>query len=193
MIESIASGSKSKRPRKGAKTTDMVTDDEGNEVEHPSGDERVLRPRPEPRARYRGARPEETDAEGETDGENPLTPPAIQDVVTPNARPRPRVPYRKKPPSRSSVSSLTTSPEPLEHGVTSVDRLQTPVISRKRGHSEAEDEDEPVPSPVHDASQSGENAEPQSGAESAAVSPSPPGSQMTEANVMQIRRKRVRH
>ncbi|KAF9817346.1 hypothetical protein IEO21_03487 [Rhodonia placenta] len=176
-------GSKPKGARKkGVRGTEgLSTDEEGNESDHVSEEEAAPQPaRPKPRPKRRSARvagrSAGTDAET-TDGDAPSPAP---EPTTPKARPRRQATYRKKSPSQLSLSPLSASPAPIESDVEMSHQPQTPMASRKRGRSEDDGESTQasVPHTPHN--------------ESREASPAP-ATQMTEANELQIRRKRVRH
>ena len=185
LIILIASG----RRGRGAKGAELVTtDEEGTGAE--TGDENAapVPPRPKPRPRRRAARGAGpgTDTEVQlSDGE--LAPLAVS---TPRPRPRPKRAARKKAASQSPVSPLTPSPEPdvalpedvpPEEPRDDID-AQTPRASRKRRRADDEETNGSgrSPSRLTEVPDEPEASQPNM-------------SQETQADEIQIKRKRIRH
>lgn len=180
----LAASGRRGRAGKGAEL--VTTDEEGTGAE--TGDENAApappRPKPRPKRRAtRGARPG-TDTEGQaSDGE--LAPLAVS---TPKPRPRPKRAARKKA-TPESLSPLTPSPEP--EGALPQDEppeaepqddARTPRASRKRRRGDEEEANESGRSPSR-LSEVPDEPE--------ATQPNP--SQETQADEIQIKRKRIRH
>ncbi|KAH9934133.1 uncharacterized protein B0H18DRAFT_1207681 [Fomitopsis serialis] len=154
-----------KRTKGGRGGEVVTTDDEGTGAETADENPAPARPQPKPRPRRRAARGAEhaTDTEGHA-SDSGAGPIAAS---TPKARPRPRRATRKKASTESPISPLTPSPEPN-------------VAAREDERSEGEPEDD---TQTPRASQFQDEAE----------VPQPNLSQETQADEIQIRRKRIRH
>ncbi|KAH9947828.1 hypothetical protein B0H21DRAFT_821509 [Amylocystis lapponica] len=187
MTKDKASGGKGKRGgKKGAKSAEQVTTDEDDnddgDVEDLMGGGDALRPQNRRTTRSARAADSGTDVEPEATGDEegllrrPATP-----VVTPKRRPRPKPAYKST--SRKTRSpSAAGSPITEEPGARNQDPLATPVPSRKRGRSEEEEVEEGgAESLLGEASMGGSPLD------------EPSASQTTQAEELQIRRKRIRH
>ncbi|KAI0795779.1 hypothetical protein C8Q75DRAFT_747433 [Abortiporus biennis] len=170
--EKVTVGRVGKKPKKGLKIAEVLTtDEEGGETDHPPAAQGT-RSRPKARPAFRGARVEVESGTDADDGQQVMSEP---DFATPKAKSTrqqdksksPSVTSSREPSKSLSLSPLSPTPSPEPSAIPSNLGKRARSPEEEDEHDNAEDEEE--------------------------TGPSPSPSQETQANEMQIRRKRVRH